>query len=261
MDEQHSDGDASADELLRRALLDEAHSAAVAMRVDGLALCDELTLIFHGRRDLSTIQTYVALGAHGTGAAIAGDALLRVPCDLDLADAIDRDEARRLYRDQAGRLRDAVIAADTVLAVWIEPLAELTRRPVAVERGVASMLDAPAPRLIPVALRAPERQLRVVAVCSARTLAEGRPPLGIACIQQERQPRLPADRRPRARPRRLPRPGRRARPPARRPARPPGGLGRALPGALRGLNHCCSRGCMHPRAVRCMHRSPVPRPA
>ena len=185
MDEHYSDGEVSADELLRRALLDEAHTAAVAMRVDGLALCDELTLIFHGRRDLSTIQTYVAHGAHGTGAAIAGDALLRVPCDLDLAEALDRDEARRLYRDHAGRLRDAVIAADTVLAVWVEPLAELTAGPVAVERGVASMVEAPAPRLIPVALRAPERQLRVVAVCSARTLAEGRPPLGIACIQQE----------------------------------------------------------------------------
>jgi hypothetical protein len=185
MDEQHSDDEASADELLRRALLDEAHSAAVAMRVEGLALCDELTLIFHGRRDLSTIQTYVALGGHGTGAAIAGDELLRVPCDLDLADAFDRDEARRLYRDQAGHLRDAVIAADTVLAVWLEPLAELTAAPVAVERGVASIVEAPAPRLIPVSLRAPERQLRVVAVCSARTLAEGRPPLGIACIQQE----------------------------------------------------------------------------
>jgi len=185
MDEQQSDGEASADELLRRALLDEEHSAAVAMRVEGLALCDELTLIFHGRRDLSTIQTYVALGGHGTGAAIAGDELLRVPCDLDLADAFDRDEARRLYRDQAGHLRDAVIAADTVLAVWIEPLAELTAAPVAVERGVASIVEAPAPRLIPVSLRAPERQLRVVAVCSARTLAEGRPPLGIACIQQE----------------------------------------------------------------------------
>jgi hypothetical protein len=185
MSERHDGGEASAEELLRRALLDEARSAAVAMRVDGLALCDELTLIFHGRSDLSTIQTYVALGAHGTGAAIAGDDLLRVPCDLDLADAADRVEARRLYRDQAGHLRDAVIAADTVLSVWREPLAEMTQAPVAVERGVASLVDMPAPRLIPVVLRAPDRQLRIVAVCSARTLAEGRPPLGIACIQQE----------------------------------------------------------------------------
>jgi hypothetical protein len=185
MSEQQRSDDASAEELLRRALLDDAHSAAVAMRVEGLALCDELTLIFHGRRDLSTIQTYVALGGHGTGEAIAGDALMRVPCDLDLADAVDRVEARRLYRDQAGHLRDAVIAADTVLSIWLGPLAELTAAPIALERGVASMVDAPAPRLIPIALRAPECQLRVVAVCSARTLAEGRPPLGIACIQQE----------------------------------------------------------------------------
>ena len=172
-----------ADDLLRRALIDEAGSAAVSLRVDGLALCDELTIIFHGRRDLSTIQTYVALGGHGTGRAIAGDELLRVPCDLDLADASDAIEARRLYRDQASNLRDAVIAADTVLAVWHEPLAKMTAAPVTVERAVASPVDAPAPRLLPVALRAPERQLRVVAVCSARTLAEGRPPLGIACIQ------------------------------------------------------------------------------
>ena len=183
MSERHHDGEASAEELLRRALLDEARSAAVAMRVDGLALCDELTLIFHGRSDLSTIQTYVALGGHGTGAAISGDELLRVPCDLDLADASDRLEARRLYRDQAGHLRDAVVAADTVLSIWCEPLASMIEGSVSVELGVAALVDAPAPRLIPVALRAPDRQLRVVAVCSARTLAEGRPPLGIACIQ------------------------------------------------------------------------------
>jgi hypothetical protein len=185
MSERHNGDEASAEELLRRALLDEARSAAVAMRVDGLALCDELTVIFHGRSDLSTIQTYVALGGHGTGAAISGDALLRVPCDLDLADATDRTEARRLYRDQAGHLRDAVIAADTVLSIWREPLASMTENAIVIELGVATQLDAPAPRLIPVALRAPERQLRIVAVCSARTLAEGRPPLGIACIQQE----------------------------------------------------------------------------
>src|ERR1700689_4730736 len=126
MDEHYSDGEVSADELLRRALLDEGRSAAVSMRVEGLALCDELTLIFHGRSDLSTIQTYVALGAHGTGAAISGDELLRVPCDLDLADAAAGTGARRLYRAQGGPRRDAVIPADTVLSIWSGPLAEMT---------------------------------------------------------------------------------------------------------------------------------------
>ena len=185
MSEQQRDGDEPSEELLRRALLDSGSSTAVSMRVDGLALCEELTIIFHGRRDLSTIQTYVALGAHGTGAALSGDALLRVPCDLDLAHAGDRDEAEQLYRDQAAALRDALIAADTVLAVWREPLAEITAARIEIDRSVASSVDAPAPRLIPVALRAAERRLSVVAVCNARTLAEGRPPLGIACIQQD----------------------------------------------------------------------------
>src|SRR5579863_8685084 len=101
MSEREGNGEASAEELLRQALLDEVHTAALALRVDGLALCDAVTLIFHGRRDLSTIQTYVALGGYGTGAAITGDELMRVPCDLDLGDAVDRLEAERLYRDQA----------------------------------------------------------------------------------------------------------------------------------------------------------------
>jgi hypothetical protein len=183
--EQQRAGEEPSEELLRRALLDHDSSAAVAMRVDGLALCEELTIIFHGRRDLSTIQTYVALGAHATGDAVSGDALLRVPCDLDLAHAADREEAEQIYRDQARALRDALVAADTVLAVWREPLAEITAARIEIDRSVASAVDAPAPRLIPVALRAAERRLSVVAVCNARTLAEGRPPLGIACIQQE----------------------------------------------------------------------------
>ena len=185
MNEQPRAGDDSSEELLRRALLDEGGSTAVAMRVDGLALCEELTIIFHGRRDLSTIQTYVALGAHGSGDAVSGEELLRVPCDLDLAEASDRDDAERLYRAQATALRDALVAADTVLAVWREPLEEITAARIQIDRGVLAAVDTPAPRLIPVALRAAECRLSVVAVCNARTLAEGRPPLGIACVQQE----------------------------------------------------------------------------
>ena len=38
---------------------------------------------------------------------------------------------------------------------------------------------------MPVALVAPERHLTVAPVCGARTLAEGRPPMGIACAQQD----------------------------------------------------------------------------
>jgi hypothetical protein len=185
MTDRDRDVDDCSDDLLRRALIDRSGAAAVALRVDGLALCEELTVIFHGRRDLSTIQTYVALGAHGSGDALSREQMLRVPCDLDLSPAFDRLEASRLYRNQASHLRDALVAADTVLAVWMEPLAELTATRVEVDLRVAASVEPPAPRLMPVALRAPEVQLNVHAVCSARTLAEGRPPLGIACVQQE----------------------------------------------------------------------------
>src|SRR3954454_20647810 len=181
---QHQD-DAPSDDLLARALLDAESSAAVALKVGGLALSDALTVIFHGRRDLGTIQTFIAQGGLGAGTAVRADALLRVPCDLDLGDAGGRAEAEELYADQARALRDALVAADTVLAVWREPLEELTESRVGIDRSIALDIRLPAHRLMPVALVAPERNLPATAVCSARTLAEGRPPLGIACAQQD----------------------------------------------------------------------------
>ena len=45
-----------------------------------------------------------------------------MPCDLDLGEAESLVEAEELYADQARALRDALTAADTVLAIWREPL-------------------------------------------------------------------------------------------------------------------------------------------
>ena len=174
-----------AEELLRRALIDADASAAVALKVAGLPLAEALTVIFHGRRDLGTIQTYVAHGGLGAGDAIGAADLLRVPCDLDLSEAGDRDEAEGLYAAQAAALRDAIVAADTVLSVWREPLQDLAGDHVAVDRSIALGVPLPAHRLMPVALTAPDKGITVVPVCGARTLAEGRPPLGIACAQQD----------------------------------------------------------------------------
>ncbi len=173
------------DDLLRRALTDDDEAAAVALKVRGLPVCDSVTVIFHGRRDLATLQTYVTPGVRGAGAAVRADELLRVPCDLDLADADDRDEAELLYAEQARALRDAMVGAATVLSVWAEPLEEMAEGRVAVDRSVTLDVELPAHRLLPVALVAPERRLVVAPVCGARTLAEGRPPLGIGCVQQE----------------------------------------------------------------------------
>ncbi len=174
------------EELLRRALLDATEAASVALRVQPLSTCDALTIVFHGRRDLGTIQTYVAHGTLGAGNTVGADALLRVPCDLDLADAGDRREAEGLYAKQARALRDALLAADTVLAVWREPLEEVAETPVAIDRSIdLHGVQVPAHRLMPVALVAPERRLMAMPVCGARTLAEGRPPMGIALAQQD----------------------------------------------------------------------------
>jgi hypothetical protein len=180
-DQQHDD----AEELLRRALIDAERSAAVALKVQGLALAHALTVVFHGRGDLGTVQTYVANGGHGAGDALGAGDLLRVPCDLDLGEAESLTEAESLYADQARALRDALTAADTVLAVWREPLEDLVEGEVTVDRSVDLNVRLPAHRLMPVALVAPERRLTIAPVCGARTLAEGLPPLGIACAQQD----------------------------------------------------------------------------
>ena len=120
--------DDHADDLLRRALIDQDAAAAVALRVGGLPLCDALTIVFHGRRDLGTIQTYITHGQRGAGSAVGPDELLRVPCDLDhrpelpilldlLAEAEEQTGAPVLQRwvrreGPAGRPLDALLARD-----------------------------------------------------------------------------------------------------------------------------------------------------
>lgn len=184
LDEDPIREEGAAEELLRRALLDDSSAVAVSLRVSGLPLSDAMTVIFHGRRDLGTLQTYVTCGARGAGATVSANELLRVPCDLDLADAGDRDEAERLYVEQATALRDALVGADTVLDVWRDPLSELAHSGVAIDHSVQLSVKLPAHRLLPTAL-VTESKVVVTPVCSARTLADGRPPMGIACAQQD----------------------------------------------------------------------------
>jgi len=179
MNEDHSD------DLLKRALLDAEAAASVALRVTPLALSEALTVVFHGRKDLGTIQTYVAHGGRGAGQAVGKDELMRVPCDLDLAEAGDREEAERLFQEQAAALRDALVGADTVLDVWREPLEDLAHDHVRVDRRLRLDIRLPAHRLLPTALVSPEKQIVVTPVCSARSLTEGRPPMGIAVGQQD----------------------------------------------------------------------------
>src|SRR5919202_143108 len=120
------------------------------------------------RRDLGTVQTYVARGSREAGSSVAAAELMRVPCDLDLGDAADRDEAERLYLEQATALRDALVGADTVLDIWREPLEDLAHARVELDRRIELDVRLPAHRLLPAALVAPDRRIVVTAVCAAR---------------------------------------------------------------------------------------------
>jgi hypothetical protein len=184
-DDAREHDEATGEELLRRALLDATSSTAVSLQVTGLPVADAVTIIFHARRDLGTIQTYVTPGGREAGTEVGASELLRVPCDLDLAAAEDRDEAESLYAEQARSLRDAIVAADTVMAVWRDPLADVAGAEIGIDHSVELAIRWPAPRFMPIALVAHDRGLVVGPVCGARTLAEGRPPLGIACAQQD----------------------------------------------------------------------------
>ena len=172
------------EDLLRRALLDEGSAVTVSLRVDGLPVSEAVTIIFYARRDLGTLQTYLTPGSRGAGSRLSPSELMRVPCDLDLADAEDREDAEHLYAEQARTLRDAVLSADIVLQLWREPLESMAGRVVTIDHSVELQVRLPKPRLLPTALVAADAQIVVTPVCSARTLAEGRPPLGIACAQQ-----------------------------------------------------------------------------
>src|SRR5829696_7686263 len=99
MDGEHSD------DLLRRALIDAEAAASVALRVAPLTLSETLTVVFHGRRDLGTIQTYVAHGGEGVAGLV-------------------------------GALRDAVVGAYTGLEIWREPLEYLAQDHIRVDRRI-----------------------------------------------------------------------------------------------------------------------------
>ena len=141
-----------ADELFRRALIDADASAAVALRVVGLPLCEALTVVFHGRRDLGTIQTYVTHGGRGAGSAVAADELLRVPCDLDLAAAGrprgGRAPLRRAGRGDARRARGRRHRARHLARAARGPRPGARR----VDRRIGLEVRLPAHRLLPAAL-------------------------------------------------------------------------------------------------------------
>ena len=184
MDEEIRRDDRSED-LLKRALLDAEAVAAVALKVDGLPALrvghDHLPRPPRPGHHPDLCRPRPPRHRRG---GLAQRAAAR-PVRPRPRRRRDREEAEQLYAEQAAALRDALVGADTVLDIWREPLSAMAGSTVAVDRSIELQVNLPAHRVLPVALVAPERQLVVAPVCGARTLAQGRPPLGIACAQQD----------------------------------------------------------------------------
>ena len=180
MDDEH------ADDLLRRALIDADAAASVALRVTPLSLSETLTVVFHGRKDLGTIQTYIAHGGRGAGDAVGKDELMRVPL---------RPRPRRAPRTARRPSTCSPSRPARCATRWSAPTPCSTSGAsrsrtwshdhIRVDRRLHLNVRLPAHRLLPTALVSPEKQIVVTAVCSARPLAEGRPPMGIAVSQQD----------------------------------------------------------------------------
>ena len=152
----------------------------------GLPLCEELTVVFHGRRDLGTIQTYVTQRRsrrrlRGRARRAAARALRPRPgrrrgprggrAPLRRA---GRRDARRAGRGRHGA-RHLARAAERP-----RPQPRPGRPPASRSTSTCPPTGSCPPRS-----SRPERQIVVTAVCGARPLAEGRPPMGIVCVQQD----------------------------------------------------------------------------
>ena len=226
--------DEHADELLRRALIEPEASAAVALRVAGLPLCDTLTVVFHGRRDLGTIQTYVAHGGRGAGSAVGGRrAAARARATSTSAPPRTARRPRRCTPSRPARCATRWSAPTPCSTSGASRSRSWSTTASTSTAGSRSTSACPPTGCCRPRSSRPRSRSSSTAVCGARPLAEGRPPMGIVCAQQDvaRVYPLPDD------PERcledfLELAAEHARRVGEQLA-PPGGLGAALPRALR----------------------------
>ena len=118
-----------ADDLLQRALIDAEASAAVALRVGGLAMSEAVTVIFHGRRDLGTIQTYVANGGQRRRRGrrrVASSCACRATSIWPTPPIATRPRSSTRPRPRRSATRSS--RADTVLSVWADAAVRASRR-------------------------------------------------------------------------------------------------------------------------------------
>ena len=193
-----------ADELLRRALIDADVARRSPCGSRGLPLCEPLTVVFHGRRDLGTIQTYVdprrpRRRLRRRRRRPAARAVRPRPRRAE-----DRDEAEQLYAEQAAAMRDALVGADPCSTSGASR--SRTSRTRAWRSTAASRSTSASPRTGCCPPRSSRPRSGWSSPRCARAAAGRGPPAdGHRVRPAGRRPRLPAARRPGALPRGLPR--------------------------------------------------------
>jgi len=244
LDEDHSQDEGAAEELLRRALLDDSSAVAVSLRIGGLPLSEAMTVIFHGRPGPRHAPDLRPPGAaEGRVRRCRPASCCAFPCDLDL---------RRCRRPRGGGAVVRGAGHGRCATRWSAPTRCSTSgaSPLRDQSpGVASRSTTrssfrsglPAPRLIPTAAGGHRITARGHARCAAarRTLRRrGRPPMGNRLRAAGPDSGVSVGRRSRALCGGLPGAGRRAtRWALGRAARAPGSVGTALHGAKRQLIH------------------------
>ena len=243
MDEQHDRyAEDDADDLLRRALIDPEASVAVALRVDGLALADALTVVFHGRADLGTIQTYVAHGPRGAGDARSP----RTSCCASRATSTSPTPraATRPRRCTPSRRARCATRSSPPTPCSRSGASRSRTWPRARSRSTRSLdLDVrlPAHRLMPIALVAPDTPSHDRAGLRRAHARRGPAADGDRVRAAGRRARLSAARTTPSAASRTSRSAPPTTPADGRAPRAPGGLGAALPGAQRGRRAAAQR--------------------
>ena len=181
LQDAHMDGE-HADDLLKRALIDAEAAASVALRVAPLTLSRDADRgLPRPPRPRARSRPTSPTAAAAPATAVGKDELMRVPL---------RPRPGRAPRTARRPSTCSPSRPARCATRWSAPTpcstsgASRSRTSahdhIRVDRRIRLDLRLPAHRLLPTALVSPEKQIVVTAVCSARPLAEGRPPMGIA---------------------------------------------------------------------------------
>ena len=184
LNEDPRSDDGAAEQLLRRALLDQTSSVAVSLRVGGLPLSDAVP------RDLPRSSARPRhtpdvrrCGSRGSWCQGRGERAA-AGCPPISISPMPRTATRPSACVRAGDCVQGRAGGRRHRARGVAGAAR-ANFPAASASSMRSTCPCDCPRRVCSTARGSRSPARGAPVCSARTLAQGRPPMGIACAQQD----------------------------------------------------------------------------